>query len=275
MTLITDIRRNVTDSTPLMAMVGATDYAVERVRIAASNAGHLSEELEKALAQLEVVPRDWQARVREIDAKSMQQAPGLVVNRVKEMAGRVEDSYERLVERGKDLVRRARETGATQEFLEQSKLTLSRTRLAMATVRQVIDDTTGGARGVLTVGRSEVGEVADAVEAEVTESVSETEDLVAARTQGTRAAVRGAASTVRRRAATARTATRTAASSARKTAKAAVAAVEAVAGEIGEAPSTGGSPVAAVAVTPAPAAVAITPAPEEDAPASTDEAPAG
>ena len=41
MTLITEIRKNVSESTPLLAVVGATDYAVERMRAAAKDASAL------------------------------------------------------------------------------------------------------------------------------------------------------------------------------------------------------------------------------------------
>ncbi|HEY6797001.1 MAG TPA: hypothetical protein VI248_20200 [Kineosporiaceae bacterium] len=53
MTLITEIRKNVSESTPLLAVVGATDYAVERVRAAAKDASGLQDELEKRVQVLE------------------------------------------------------------------------------------------------------------------------------------------------------------------------------------------------------------------------------
>jgi DNA-binding protein HU-beta len=234
MALITEIRKNVTESTPLMAVVGATDYAVERVRTAASNAGHFQEEIERAIAQLETLPREWQTRLRELDAKTVQQAPVLVVHRAMEMATRMEESYERLAERGKVLLERASHTAPAQEFVKQGKVTLSRTRAAVTTARKALDDSTAAARGVITIGRREAGEVVTAVEAEVADSVAATEKVVAERTRGTRAAVQGVATTVRKRAVSTRTATRSAASSARRTARKAVEAVEAVAAQIGE-----------------------------------------
>jgi heparin binding hemagglutinin HbhA len=52
MALISEIRKNVTDATPLLAVVGVTDLAAERVREAAAGAGHLQQEVEKSYEHL-------------------------------------------------------------------------------------------------------------------------------------------------------------------------------------------------------------------------------
>lgn len=253
MALITEIRKNVADATPLMAVVGATDLAAERVREVAANGRHLSEEVEKAVAQFEARfearPKQWGARMRELDVKTVQQAPVLAVHRAMEWAEGVEESYTKLAERGRGVVERARQAAPTQDFVKQGKATISRAKAAVTSARKAVDETVAAAKGVLTVGRREAREVVGAVETEVSESVAATEKVVAERTQGTRDAVRDAARTVRKRAASTRTATRTATTSARRTAKKAVVAVESVAGQIGEEP-----PSAAAPVVPEPAA---------------------
>jgi hypothetical protein len=242
MTLVAEIRKSVTEATPLMAVVGVTDYAVERVRGVAANAAHLQGEVGKAVVQLEAKPKEWQARVRAMDvkleAKTVQQAPVVVVHRFLEVVGKVEDVYGRLAVRGKDLVVRARRTAAAQDLARQSRLTVSRTRAVVTSARKTIDESASAAVGILTTGRREVVETASAVEAEVAGSVVATEKVVEERTRGTRAAVRGAAATVRERAAFTRTAARSATTSARKTVRKAVDAVEAVVGEVGEEPPT-------------------------------------
>lgn len=277
MALITEIRKNVADGTPLLAVVGATDLAAERVREVAAGAGHLQEEVEKAVAQLEARPKQWRARMREMDVASVQQVPVLAVHRAMEWAQEVEKSYEELAERGRGVVERARHAAPTQDFLAQGQATLGRAKDAVTSARAAVDDAVSAARDILVVGRREAREVVGAVEGEQAESVSATERIIAERTQGTRAAVKEAARTLRRRAASAGTVTRSVTASASKTAKKAVAAVEAVAGHIGEEPPADGAvseePSAAVAVEgeEPPAAVAVE-GEEPPAPAAEGEA---
>jgi hypothetical protein len=238
MALISEIRKNVTDATPLLAVVGVTDLAAERVREAAAGAGHLQQEVEKVVAQFDARPKQWRARVRELDVATVQQAPAVAAHRAKQWAQEVEKSYEQLAERGRGVVERARQSAPTQDFLRQGKATLDRAQAAVTTARNAVDETVAAARDALTVGRWEARDVVVAVEAEVADSVTATEKVVTERTRGTRVALRDVAETVRRRAASARTATRTATSSARETARKAVAAAEAVAGQIGQEPPT-------------------------------------
>jgi hypothetical protein len=231
---MTEIRKNVAESTPLMAVVGATDFAVERVRAVAANAEHFQEEVEKRFAALETVPEKVQARIKKLDAKAVQQAPALAVSRALEAAGKVEARYEKLAERGKELFDRVAEQKATQELLKQGKVTISRTRAAVTTARKAVDETAHAARSVVTVGRRQAGKAADEVTAEVAESVAATEKVVAQRTRTTRSAAKGAATAVRKRAVGTRSAAKGAATSARKTAAKAVEAVEAAAEKIGD-----------------------------------------
>jgi heparin binding hemagglutinin HbhA len=234
MALMTDIRKNVTESTPVMAVVGATDYAVERVRVAAANAGHLHDEVEKTFAALETVPATLQARVKKLDAKSVQQMPALAVARALEAAGKVEEFYEQLAARGKKLIDRVTHQKATQDLLAQGKVTVSRTKAAVTTARKAVDETTSAALGVVHLGRQEAGEAV----AEVEKSVAATEKVVAARTRRTRVAAQEAAkeagTTARKRAVSTRSAVKGAATSARKTAESAVEAVEETVEKIGD-----------------------------------------
>jgi hypothetical protein len=261
MALISEIRKNVTDATPLLAVVGVTDLAAERIREAAAGAGHLQQEVEKAVTRFEARPKQWRARVRELDVATVQQAPGLAAHRAKEWAQEVEKAYEHLAERGRDVVERARQAAPTQDFLRQGKATLGRAQAAVTTARRAVDDTVAAARDALTVGRREARDVVGAVETEVADSVTTTEKVVTERTQGTRVAVRDVAETVRRQAASARAATRTATSSVRETARKALVAVEAVVGQIGEEPRTPAEPRSAAPADEA-GAVAVEDRPE-------------
>lgn len=234
MALMTDIRKNVTESTPVLAVVGATDFAVERVRAAAANAGALQGEVEKTFAALETVPATLQARVKKLDAKSVQQAPSLAVARALEAAGKVEEWYEQFAARGKKLIDRVVNQKATQDLMNQGKVTISRTKAAVTTARKAVDETTSAALGVVHIGRHEAAEAA----AEIEQSVAATEKVVAARTRRTRVAAQGAAATARKRAVTTRSAVKGAATSVRKTAESAVEAAGETVEAIGDVENT-------------------------------------
>jgi heparin binding hemagglutinin HbhA len=260
MSRITEIRTNVTGSTPVLAVVGATDVVVERLRTAATRAekvqagiegaiGTYQTELRKGLeaAQAELgktitayqvgLDRETlqkaQARVQQVPA-TVQQVPALAVSRALEVAGQVETGYAGLAERGKVLVERVRRQKPTQDLLAQSKATVDRTRAAVTTARRAVDDTTAAAKSVVTIGRREAGETAAAVEETVEQSVAQTEEVVAKRTSGTRAAARRTATTARNRSTIARTTAKDAAGTARATAKKAAEAAEAAAEKIGD-----------------------------------------
>ena len=235
MPIMTDIRKNVTEYTPVLAVVGATDYAVERVRAAAANAGALQEEVEKTFAALETVPATLQAQVKKLDmkkldAKSVQQAPSLAVARALEVAGKLEDWYEQFAARGRKLIDRVTQQKASQYLVKQGKITVSRTKAAVTTARKAVDETASAALGVVHLGRHEIAEGA----ADVEQSVAATEKVVAARTRRTRVAAKGVATTARNHAVTTRSAVKGAATSVGKTAEAAVEAVEETMDKVGD-----------------------------------------
>jgi len=269
MSRMTEIRKTVTESTPVLVVVGATDVVVERVRAttttAVARAEKVQAELEDALttyqtelrkglqvAQAEVGktvaayqvgldPQRVQAKVSENVREAVhqvpvavQQAPALAVARALEVAGQVETGYAGLAERGKVLVERVRRQKPTQELVEQGKATLSRTRAAVTTARKAVDDTTAAARSAVTIGRREVGETAKGVEQTVEASVEKTEQVVAQRTSGTRAATKRTVTTARKGAAATKKATKAAATTAKATTDKAEKAAEATAKKVGD-----------------------------------------
>ena len=272
MSRIAEIRKSVAESTPVLAVVGATDVVVERVRTTTSTAAARAEkvqagledalttyqvELRKGLeaAQAEVGktiaayqigldPQRVQTKVVEAVQQVpavvqqvpvvVQQVPALAVSRALEVAGQVETGYAGLAERGKQLVERVRRQKPTQELVEQGKATLTRTRAAVTTARKAVDDTTAAARSAVTIGRREVGETAAAVEQTVEDSVAKSEQVVAQRTSGTRAAAKRTTSTARKGAAATKKAAKDAAASARTTADKAEEAAESAAAPVGD-----------------------------------------
>jgi hypothetical protein len=265
MSRIAEIRKTVTESTPVLAVVGATDVVVERVRTTASTAATRAEQVQAGLedalttyqvelrkglevAQTEVGktiaayqigldPQRVQTKVVEAVQSVptvVQQVPALAVSRALEVAGQVETGYAGLAERGKQLVERVRRQKPTQELVEQGKATLTRTRAAVTTARKAVDDTTAAARSAVAVGRREAGETAVAVEQTVEASVAKTEQVVAQRTSGTRAAAKRTTSTARKGAAATKKAAKDAAASARTTADKAEKAAESAAEKVGD-----------------------------------------
>lgn len=188
------------------AVVGVTDLAVERLREAQARAA-------KVRAELEV------GKVSD----RVQHAPTFAIAKGLEAAGRVEEAYEGLSERGKRLVERIRHQRATQELLAQGKTAVSRTKAAVTTVRRGAEDVETAAKATVTTATREAGEA--------TEQARRTTRTA---TTGTQAAAKRTARTTRKRAAATRTAAKGAATSAAKTAEAAAEATEAAAGKVGD-----------------------------------------
>lgn len=265
MSRIAEFRKNVTESMPVLAVVGATDVVVERLRSAAARAEKVQADVGDALntyqvelrkgleaAQVEVgktvaayragfdrhtLQTKATAAVQQVPVAA-QQVPALAVSRALEVAGQVETGYAGLAERGKQLVERVRRQKPTQDLIAQGRSTLELTRAAVTTARKAAGGTTAAARDVVTIGRREAGETAaaleDAVEKSVEQTVAQTEKVVAQRTSGTRAAARRTATTARGRTTATTSAAKRAAKSAAETVEQAGKAAEAAADKVGD-----------------------------------------
>ncbi len=211
MTLVNDIRKSVTDATPVLALVGATDLVAEKVRAA-------REQASTSVAQLRGVEIDV-ARLR----AGAQQLPARAVSTSVELAGKAESVYGDLAARGSKLVDRIGRQKATQDLIAQGKVTLSRGKAAVTTARKAADDTRTAAKATITVAKREGREV-----------VADTQTTVATKTTGTTSAAKRTSTTARKRAAAAKSTAKGAATSARKTAAAAAKATEAAAAKVGD-----------------------------------------
>lgn len=231
MSTINDIRKAVGESTPVLALVGATDAAMQSVRHLIANpstvqtevetrATKLQEQVEKVVADFDA--RQLQARVAQrLDRRSLQvaaqQAPALAVSRALEIAGRAEAGYESLAERGKVVVARVRTRKATQDQAGQGKVSISRTRAAVANARKAVDETATAALGMVRAARGEAGADASTAAAVVKESVAVAEDLGGAATTARRAAPKRVTTRSRTATSTSRSAGKGPGTSARKT----------------------------------------------------------
>lgn len=233
MATATQTRKSSTEPTPLYALVGATDLAVEGVRHAISDAGRLQAEVQaEAKAQFEQLQSELAKRGAEVQKllgepkrlqSELEHVPGLVIGRTMEVAAKAETRYEELAERGKTLVERLRTQKATQDLISQGKATISRTKAAVTTARHAAEDVAASARETLYVGKREAEAVTEGTTA-----------AAEAGAEATTEAAEATATTARRRVAHTRAATKRAATSARKTAAAAVEAAEAGAEKIGD-----------------------------------------
>lgn len=248
MTTITDIRKTVSESTPVLALVGATDAAVRQARHLIANASTVQAEVEarvtKIQEEVEKAVRDFdakqlQAKVAErLDPKALQataqQVPALAVARALEFAGKAESSYESLAERGKFVMERVRSQKATQDLIKQGKVTVSRTKAAVTTARKAVDETASAALGVVKVGRGEANLAATATVAAAEEAAVVAEESVEAAAGATATVAKDAATTLRKSASTTRSAAKRAGTSVRKTASAAAKAAEGAADKLGQ-----------------------------------------
>ncbi|GAA4360814.1 hypothetical protein [Angustibacter luteus] len=194
-TLVNDIRKTVTDTTPVLALVGATDLVVEKVRAVRAQASGV---------QLEVDVKALQGKAKQV--------PTQAVSKSIEIAGKAEETYGDLAARGEKLVTRIRQQKATQDLLAQGKVTLSRGKAAVTTARKAADETRTAAKATFTTAKREAPVAAPA----------------------TKKAVKRTTTTAKKRATTAKSTTKATATSARKTATKAVKATEAAAEKVGD-----------------------------------------
>jgi len=146
MTLVSDIRKTVTDTTPVYAAVGVTDLAVEKVRHARSRAVaaradfHVSALQDMAAKRAEKVAEQAHqvAERAEKVAEQAQQIPALALNQTLEAAGKAHTTYTELAVRGEKLVTRLRNQKATKDLLAQAGTTVSFGKGAVTTVRKAV-----------------------------------------------------------------------------------------------------------------------------------------
>ncbi|HEY7719127.1 MAG TPA: hypothetical protein VH915_10215 [Pedococcus sp.] len=232
MALAQDLKKTVTDTTPVYAAVGAADLAVEKVREARVRATAARADLALDKLQARAVQRATEA------TEQAQQVPALALNRGLELAGRAAESYGAFAARGEKLVTRVRNQKATKDLLAQAETTVALGKGAVTTMRKAVDDIERSAKATLTTGRREAATVVDAaVEAAVeaaTEEAKEVKTTATTSARATRSAAKRTTTTTRKRAAGTSAATKRATTGAKKTAAATKKAAEATAAKVGD-----------------------------------------
>lgn len=225
MALVADIRKTVTETTPVYAAVGLTDLAVEKVRHARAKA---TADLDPTALQTKA-----QARVAEV-AGSAQELPALALNRGLELAGKAQESYESFAARGEKLVKRVRTQKATKDLIAQAETTVALGKGAVTTVRRSATDLQRSAKATLTTGRREAATVVDTVVGSVTAETAEVGTAVKGSAQRTSTAAKRTSTTAKKSATASRTATKRATTGAKNTAAASKKASAATASKVGD-----------------------------------------
>jgi hypothetical protein len=220
MALVADIRKNLIDTTPVLAAVGLTDLAVEKVRD----------------ARVKVAS----ARV-DVDAAKLQTAldqgkdlPALALNRSLELADTARKQYESYATRGEKLVTRVRTQKATTDLIAQAEATFALGKGAVTTVRKSATDIQRSAKATLTTGRRQTVVAADVISDSVVDEATDATATVAKAATRTRTAAKRTATTTRKSATASKSATKRAATGARKTAAAGKKAGTTAAAKVGD-----------------------------------------
>jgi len=159
MTLVKEIRKTVTDTTPVYAAVGVTDLAIERLREARARAAAARPDLSVSAMQDRAVKRIEKVTVQALHV------PAQVRDQSVEAADKAQHTYTELAVRGEKLVKRLRSQKATQDLLAQADNTVSLGKGAVTTVRKAAVDTRRAAKATLITSRKEAEVVREAAKA--------------------------------------------------------------------------------------------------------------
>lgn len=228
MAFVADIRKTVTDTTPVFAAVGLADLAVEKVRDARVKATGVRIDLDPATLQTKA-----QVRVTEV-AEQAQELPALALNRSLELAGKAQETYETAAARGEKLVKRVRTQKSTKDLLAQAEATFALGKGAVTTVRKSATEIQRSAKATLTTGRKEAAVAADAIADSIVVEATEAGTAVKQSATRTRTAAKRTATTTKKAAAKSTSATKGATTSAKKTATATQKAATTAATKVGD-----------------------------------------
>jgi len=199
MTFVKDIRKTVTDTTPVYAALGATDLAVERLREARDRAAGVRLGLDVSAIQ-------------DRAAKRFETVTEQVRSQRAEAAGKARETYTELAVRGERLVKRVRSQKSTKDLFAQAGSTVSLGKGAVTTVRKAAHHTQRAAIVTLATGRREAGSVASSVQ----HDVRATGRAATKAPASTPTVVEGTGTAAKKTAAAAQRATRSVAAGARK-----------------------------------------------------------
>ncbi len=234
MAVIDDLRKSI-DTTPLYALAGVTDLAVEKVReaqkIAEARRADLTKRAESARTDL--APAAVQARATHV-AEQVLDLPAVALNQGLVVGGKVSEGYEAFATRGKDVVNRIRGQKATQDLVAQAETTVAQAKGAVTTARNAASEIERSAKATITTGRKEAVKVATVLTDSVADEAKTAQTEVAASAKRTRTAAKRTSTTTKKATKRTTSATKAAGTSARKTAAATEKATEKAAEKVGD-----------------------------------------
>ena len=199
MAFVAEIRKTVTDTTPVFAAVGLTDLAVEKVRDARVRAAAVRFELEPAKLQV-----------------------------------KAQESYESVAARGERLVKRVRTQKSTKDLIAQAEATFALGKGAVTTVRHSASEIQRSAKATLTTGRREAAATAETVAGSIIGETATAATEVKQSAARTRTAAKRTATTTKKSTSASKTATKRATTGAKNTASATKKATTAAATKVGD-----------------------------------------
>lgn len=226
----------------VMAVVGATDLAVEKVRDAQErlveaakdiDAKDLPKEFKKIQESLENLQKDLAEAVSR-RVKEVRSSPADAIGHSIELASKAHATVEELAERGEDVIARIRKQKPTKELKSSVKSTVKASKSAVTSARKAAVDTEKAAVKTIKTAGKEAKVVAEKVGHMVERDVKEMEDTVKASTRRTRAAATRTTTTAKTGAKRTTTRAKAAGTSVRKTAVKTARATKAAAEKIGD-----------------------------------------
>ena len=148
-----ELKKTVTDATPVYAVVGVTDLAAEKLRAARTQARTQAAAAGKTITA--VTPKTVQKQVQDV--------PAVVLERSLELAGKAQGQYDAFAARGEELVHKIRTQKPTQDLVAQAEQTVAIGKGAVTTVRKAVSDTQASAKATITTGRHQAVRVAGVV----------------------------------------------------------------------------------------------------------------
>lgn len=208
----TTVTKTVTEVTPVMAAVGATDLAAEKLR------------------EIRTVVEDARKGMKGVKVADV---PARALNESLVIAGKAQEQYDALAVRGEELVKRLSSQQATDDLVHQAESTIARSKGAVTSIRKAVVDTERAAMATLTTGRNEAAHVIETVTDVVEKDAKAAADAVRASAVRTRTVARRTTTTAKNRTTTATRSTKAATTSAKRTAAKATKATTTGADKIG------------------------------------------
>ncbi len=150
-----------TPVTPLYALAGAGDLAVEKFRAVSDDVTARFAKLDQKALQTELTKAqsEFSKRFEAIvaDARTapakLRELPATAQAGFTTVLGQAEETYEDLAGRGKDLVERIRSQKATEDLVTQAKTTVSKAKATRTTAKKTADSATRNVKATATSAR--------------------------------------------------------------------------------------------------------------------------